>query len=391
VSYRASLAQDDPTNLPKRIVNAQSVLADQASQLGSVRDNLKQQSEALSSQRTGIIQGRKSLAARNRNARAQRPEDVDYSKYDRCPNGASWWQCDHEDLKRAWLEEQLRGSQYEFQKKMEKILDDLQKNQKAVMDGLDDYFRQKQKYDDQKSQYDKSVDTLKSQIKNLEKAVHDEKKGNRIGSLSSKYESRGDPGTISTGSGDPGGKSYGEFQMSSNTGTVKAFVDKNYTADFAGLSPGSAPFDAKWKELAGQHPLEFGDNQYNFIKQTHYDPAVQRVKNNTGVDIDAHSKAVQNAFWSTAVQNGTSGAASLTARALTQASADAGGKDISQLSDAEILKALYDERGRKRPDGKLVHFPSSSDDVQKSLQKRFKDEYDDALKMLDASQGSGLP
>jgi hypothetical protein len=271
---------------------------------------------------------------------------------------------------------------------MEKILDDLQKNQKAVTDSLDDYFKKKQDYDDNKSKYDKGIDTIKSQIKALEKAVSDEKSGNRLGGLSSRYESNGDPASISTGRGDPGGKSYGEFQMSSTKGTVQDFVNKylnkSYPGQFDGLTPGTGAFDAKWKEIAAQEPLAFGDLQQQYIKGTHYDPAVQKIATNTGVDINARSKALQDGIWSTAVQSGPNGAASITAKALSQASADANGKDISQLTDAEILKAIYSERGRKGPDGKLVHFQSSSDDVQKGVEKRFQNELNDALNLLNS-------
>jgi len=45
-----------------------------------------------------------------------------------------------------------------------------------------------------------------------------------LGELSSKYESNGNIGCISDGYGDPGGKSYGEYQLSSNAGSLQAFV-----------------------------------------------------------------------------------------------------------------------------------------------------------------------
>src|SRR5215203_2261618 len=51
-----------------------------------------------------------------------------------------------------------------------------------------------------------------------------------LGSLSAKYETSGrGPATVSTGSGDPGGVSYGSYQMATKTGTVARFVSQ---ADF---------------------------------------------------------------------------------------------------------------------------------------------------------------
>src|SRR6185503_8897206 len=46
-----------------------------------------------------------------------------------------------------------------------------------------------------------------------------------LGELSAKYETGGrGPGVVSTGSGDPGGVSYGSYQMASKMGTVVRFV-----------------------------------------------------------------------------------------------------------------------------------------------------------------------
>jgi murein DD-endopeptidase MepM/ murein hydrolase activator NlpD len=46
-----------------------------------------------------------------------------------------------------------------------------------------------------------------------------------LGTLSAKYETGGrGPGTVSTGAGDPGGVSYGSYQMATKMGTVARFV-----------------------------------------------------------------------------------------------------------------------------------------------------------------------
>ena len=46
-----------------------------------------------------------------------------------------------------------------------------------------------------------------------------------LGDLSAQYESNGNPGCISDGYGDPGGKSYGTYQFSSNAGSLNQFVN----------------------------------------------------------------------------------------------------------------------------------------------------------------------
>src|SRR5215211_8493937 len=46
-----------------------------------------------------------------------------------------------------------------------------------------------------------------------------------LGALSAKYETGGrGPGTVSTGAGDPGGVSYGSYQMATKMGTVARFI-----------------------------------------------------------------------------------------------------------------------------------------------------------------------
>lgn len=70
----------------------------------------------------------------------------------------------------------------------------------------------------------------------------------RLGALSERFESgeRG-PGAVSSGKGDPGGVSYGIWQLSSRAGTAAAFMASEgapWQGDFAGAAPGSAAFSA---------------------------------------------------------------------------------------------------------------------------------------------------
>ena len=50
--------------------------------------------------------------------------------------------------------------------------------------------------------------------------------------------------------------------------------------------------------------------------------------------------------------------------------------------DEQLIRAIYAERGRKKPDGNLVYFSKSSPNVQKGVANRFKNELTDALAML---------
>src|SRR5215213_6924104 len=76
-----------------------------------------------------------------------------------------------------------------------------------------------------------------------------------LGKLSEKYESGGrGPGTVSSGKGDPGGVSYGTYQLASKVGRADEFVQKYYSDEFKGLKGGTDEFTKKWKELADKDP-----------------------------------------------------------------------------------------------------------------------------------------
>lgn len=201
-----------------------------------------------------------------------------------------------------------------------------------------------------------------------------------LGTLSAKYETGGrGPGTVSTGSGDPGGVSYGSYQMATKTGTVARFVaeaDFPWRSLFTGLQPGTPAFTAKWKQIATTEKERFQECQHSFIKKTHFDLLVAQTLNESNLDITTRSRALQDAVWSTAVQHG--GKCAVIRRALNNVAV---GKDDPDF-DKKLISAIYAERGRRRADGKLAYFPSSSPSVQKGVANRFKSEETDALRML---------
>jgi len=201
-----------------------------------------------------------------------------------------------------------------------------------------------------------------------------------LGGLSAKYETGGrGAGTVSTGSGDPGGVSYGSYQMATRTGTVKRFVaqaDFRWGKDFQNLTPGTAPFTTKWKAIAIAEPLDFQESQHEFIKRTHYDPLVKKTLNEESLDVNTRSRALQDVVWSTSVQHG--GGCSIVRNALAKIDRDQTRDDF----DERLIRAIYAERGRRRADGNLAWFSKSSPGVQAGVAKRFQNELNDALKML---------
>jgi len=204
-----------------------------------------------------------------------------------------------------------------------------------------------------------------------------------LGSLSARYESSGKPGAI--GYDTTGGWSYGTYQLATKPGTFKAFLAfiKTSYPDFAkplddaggakGATKGSKKFKTAWVTLAARDPIGFSRVQHEFIKTTHYDVQVLKLQRNFGIDVNQRSRALQNVVWSMAVQHGN-GTQTVFRNAL-------GKQDASDLSDEQLIRALYAERSKVDK-----YFAASTDDVKVSVKERFKHEEQDALKMLQEEQ-----
>jgi hypothetical protein len=207
-----------------------------------------------------------------------------------------------------------------------------------------------------------------------------------LGTLSSRYESNGDPGAVSTGTGDRGGVSYGMYQFATAARTPErfvAFLDSEYPEfhkALAQLAPGTPAFSAAWKQLACNDRDGFVQAQHDFILAEYYAPAVAAISQQIpGFDVADRSKVVNDVLWSTAVQHGTGGAIRIFAMA-------AG--DNPDVSDEELVRRVYSERGRTDSSGKLVHFGGCSPAVQKGVARRFASELSDALAELAQEQAA---
>ncbi|WP_157692922.1 WXG100 family type VII secretion target [Pedococcus dokdonensis] len=199
-----------------------------------------------------------------------------------------------------------------------------------------------------------------------------------LGSLSRRYESSGNPGTVSTGRGDNGGVSYGTYQLSSRTGSASEFVTwlrrehPEYAERLGDARPGSAAFSRAWRETAAADATEFGQIQHEYIQYSHYEPqrvAVERAL--PGLNLEGRDPVVRDVLWSTAVQH-----RGATDDIFTRAVA---GRDVSTLSDADLVRAVYAERGR---DDGMAYFRSSSPAVRRGVVNRFGHEQADALARL---------
>ncbi len=196
--------------------------------------------------------------------------------------------------------------------------------------------------------------------------------GKATGSLSSAYE--GSVGTIARTKGDIGGASYGKYQFTQNSGSAKGFVQSLKNTDPAAYKKlaahpvGTSGFDAAWKQVAASNK-NFGSYQEAYARKQYYETAAKSVLKNNGLDVNKRSKAVQEAIWSTSVQHGSGSVTRIVKAAGITPS----------MSDTEILKRLYAERGANNG---AKYFKSSPKNIQVSVANRFKKELQDALKMV---------
>ncbi len=204
--------------------------------------------------------------------------------------------------------------------------------------------------------------------------------GWHLGQTSAQFEtSNRGPGFISTGQGDLGGKSYGIYQLSSTQGSLAEYVGQSakYGAEFKGLTPASAAFDAKWKEVAQRDPQGFSTDQHTFIKKEFFDVQNDTLKGR-GIDLSDRGRAVQDMMWSTSVQY-----RNLTPNVVANGLKDKFGEgyQLSSLTDQQIVGAVQDYK-LKRNDSLF----SGSPDLWPGLRERAKNEKTELVALANDEQ-----
>lgn len=182
-----------------------------------------------------------------------------------------------------------------------------------------------------------------------------------LGKTSERYESAGrGPGVVSTGRGDHGGVSYGTYQMSSTMGVVQKFIESSiYKNEFLGLTAATDDFNKKWKEIAVREPEKFIKAQHDYIRETHYKPQLDVLKNNS-FPLNHDRAAIHDMIWSTSVQFGPT--TRLIIRALT-------GETTSAMKDPEIITKVQNYKIENNE-----RLFSSSPTLWNGLLNRAKDE-----------------
>lgn len=205
----------------------------------------------------------------------------------------------------------------------------------------------------------------------------------RIGEITGKSESGGRIDTINDYRGkaknDPGGASYGKYQLASymgadgpksnrakNSPVLRFIKNSKYKDDFAGLTPGTPAFDKKWKEVSARDPKGFEDAQRQYMVDSHYSPVVNDLRKD-GIDLTNRGPAVQEMIFSTSTQYGSGKPIK---RALK-------GKDLSKMTDAEIIAAVQDDKLKNLD----RDFRSSSPNIRQGVANRIKREKTELTKI----------
>lgn len=219
------------------------------------------------------------------------------------------------------------------------------------------------------------------------KAHQPRPKDTSLGHLAAGPESGGDPGAVSPGKGDHGGVSYGTYQIiKANVGDFLKHEGSQWSAEFAGKTPGTTEFTKAWKDIANRDPKAFQEAQHKYIERSHYTPMVDAVRQATNVDISQHSKTLQNVVWSAAVQQGPY--SPIVTAAINKVIKKRIKPDNPDF-DRRVINAIYDERGRTNAKGQVVHFRSSSPATQQNQIARFGHERLQALRELRAERRTG--
>ena len=204
-----------------------------------------------------------------------------------------------------------------------------------------------------------------------------------LGDLSKKYESSGDAGTISSGYGDAGGKSYGIYQFSSTMGVVDNYVkwlQENgywFGDELAKYTVGSSYFDDAWRFLANSDNRgDFDRSQHDFTKAMYYDRACALLAD-SGYHVNKHSKAMKDVVWSRAVQYGPYQIVDMFDEACCGVLGYFNLSYVDDIAfDKSMIEAIYLEVCS------TPGWTNGSPSLREGLYARFRNECADALNML---------
>ena len=173
--------------------------------------------------------------------------------------------------------------------------------------------------------------------------------------------------TISSGTGDYGGVSFGSYQFPSykkavtTDGSLPEFWNKYFAAQYPGVQPGdNQAFKNAWLDAVNKDPAGFFNKEHAFIAAQYYTPVSSKLASNGVGDPTQYNRAAQEAAWSSAVQYGPGLAASVFQKSGVN----------SSMNPVDYINKLYDYKIATVGST----FKSSSKSVQNSIANRYAKE-----------------
>ncbi len=201
-----------------------------------------------------------------------------------------------------------------------------------------------------------------------------------LGKLSALFES-GMGGIYAVGYDPHGGTSYGKYQLASRAGAVDVFIaylekrapqialrlKKAKPANTRGMR-GAMP--KVWKEIARENPKLFEQLQDDFVLSNYYRRSYSLLQKRIDLDLDSHPPVVKEVLWSTAVQHGPYGGASIFIRASKKAQR----KKKKDFATA-LIQEVFTERSK--------YAANMGGNIRKAFLGRIKSEQQVALHRLE--------
>jgi hypothetical protein len=137
---------------------------------------------------------------------------------------------------------------------------------------------------------------------------------------------------------------------------------------------------AEWRAIAAEQPGRFEQLQGDFIRISHFDPAMRGIAASTGLVFEKMPAALQEVLFSTAVQHGPSGATRIVSQAVQRVGAqklqpgDDKKSTPTRKAEEQLITQIYNLRAGQ--------FVSSTAQVQSAVRNRLKQEMSEAIQML---------
>ncbi len=202
-----------------------------------------------------------------------------------------------------------------------------------------------------------------------------------ITKLAAKYESGGKASAISAITGDPGGMSYGLWQL--NKDTVIDFLHspegrpfRKYFVENGSLNPGSLHFNQTWKALSitnDNESIKFLKAQEDYIFRTHFKGLFEYAADKIPYINDL---GIASALFSMSVQHGQ-------AKKIVDKVYQEIQKTKKTYTPLEIIDLLYSKRSEY-----VKGLPNLNENIKKNIIERYIRESEDAILLTLRNYGS---